>query len=315
MSRNVVVNIPFPGFYESDYSRAVDHEEESHCYYIATEGEKGDLDYEPAWPEELRLSASDLGEILLRETSYDIAYAKIATNYVASFDNMAGETLGFSVPDVHKRFEWQTKTYVEEPYRRDSIRMTFESMDSPREYNFATDRLYGEMPLAIVYLMFRRSRAEGHATLAKTIKDRFTSYDGFIAYYPTDIEDWLEKPLGDWDHNELGTLLLAVLQLAGADPEDLDLYEETVGDERAYQAWSEAVDWEAFDKRRLEERAEKLEAWLEEDKEAVYLWRAHNLEAFDSVVAADPGTFKDLDYEGAPYRCQKTPDLFDRPAV
>jgi hypothetical protein len=103
----------------------------------------------------------------------------------------------------------------------------------------------------------------------------------------------------------------AQAELASADVEDLDLYEDTCGNEGAYQAWSDAVDGEAFDKCRLEERAIKLEEWLEGDKEAVYVWRAHNREAFDSVVAADPNTFKDLDYEGAPYRCQHTPDMFN----
>jgi hypothetical protein len=308
MSRNVIVNIPFPGFYESVYSEAVDYEEESFCECKATEesGEKGDLDYEESWPKDLRLSADDLAEILRRDTRY--TYEKIAANYVAAFDYQAGEALGFSVSDTRKRYDYATKDFVEESYMRDSIRIKFESMDSPREYNFTTDRVYGEMPLAIVYLLFRRSRAEGHATLAKTIKDRFTSYDGFLSHYSNRFSEWLEKPLGDWDHNELGTLLIAALQLA--DVEDLDLYEDTCGDEGAYLAWSDAVDWEAFDRCRLEERAIKLEEWLEEDKEAVYVWRAHNREAFDSVVAADPDTFKDLDYEGAPYRCQHTPDMF-----
>ncbi len=298
----IVVNLPFPGFYESPYSDAINREEsyygESLCSGYASDGET-------AFPEALRLDESDLAGLLYRVSNYRDAYQQLARDYVESFDAYAGELFGFSVADA--RTTWRNGNKESEPYQRDSISMVFESMDSPREYNFATDRVYGEMPLAILYLLFRKSRAEGHETLAAVIAERFTSYDGFISGYSRDIGDWLEKPLRDYDHNEAGTLLIAAMRLAGYDESsfEYDLFEMTCGDsETAYSAWSDCVDWPKFEELRNEARAEKLADWLESDMDSALIWRANHAELF-AELAPDFDAPAD-----APYRCTETPDLF-----
>lgn len=309
----VVINLPFDGFYESSYSQAVDHEEERWIEDRCNESDHEDD--EKHFPEALRLDEQELASILFDVTSYQTAYEKIAREYVAAFDFVAGEDLGFTVADTRQRYNWETKESEPESYRRDSIHMKFESMDSPREYNFATDRVYGTVPLAIIYLLFRKSRANGHAAFRATIEERFTSYDGFRSHYSNHLADWLEKPLRDYDHNELGTLLIAAMRLASGDT-DSDmrerLYYGTFGDEGAYQAWESAVDWQKFESKCLEKRAEKLADWLEEDEDSALIWRAHHLEQFAAIVAADTSLFTGFQETGnLPYRCPETPDMFE----
>lgn len=313
MSITVIVNVPFDGFYESDYSKAIDWEEERHIEDRCNESDH-DED-ESNWPESLRLDESELAEIFMRATDYRAAYLQIARDYVAAFDYMAGEAFGLSVADARNRYNYETNDFEKELYRRPSIRMAFESMDSPREYNFTTDRLYAHVPLAIMRHLFKQSKAEKHATLADVIAERFTSRDGFISHYSRHLADWLEKPFADWDHNEFGTLLVAALRMAGADIESSDtrstLYESTIGDEGAYSAWESAVDWSKLESLIAEKRAEKLSEWLESDKESVLAWRNVKPEAFDALLAAEPELFRGLELPEGHYRCLFTLDMFE----
>lgn len=186
------------------------------------------------------------------------AYAIIARDYVSAFDSVASEILNLP------------------------LGLTFESMDSPREYNFTTDRLYAHIGVDVAAALFARSEAENHATLAAVIRERFTSRDGFISHYSNALPEWLEKPVADWDHNEIGTLLIAALRLVGADEDDdirWPVHDVLSEDGGMYQAWESAVDWPRFEADREELREEKR-------------------------AAADP------DYVPPPERCPLTLDMF-----
>jgi hypothetical protein len=164
------------------------------------------------------------------------------------------------------------------------LALEYEEMTSPKYYNFETDRLFAQAPLAHLYLMFRASRNEKHATLAQVIKRRFTSYDGFRSHYSNDITEWLEKPLCAWDHNELETLLLATLEREAGDDAEHDIEWAIYNDwpDSGYSEWSECVDWPRFEKEVQELRDEKAEQF-----------------------AAD-----NPDMPAPPYRCTETLDLF-----
>jgi len=83
------------------------------------------------------------------------------------------------------------------------IKLSFESMTSPREYNFETDKIFCEISYPDVKKLYRFLDKE---KLRATIKDYCTSYDGFISFYSNDLDLWCEKPLLHWDHNEVGML-------------------------------------------------------------------------------------------------------------
>lgn len=203
---------------------------------------------------------------------------------------------------------------VTERYRRPSIGATFDEMVSPREYNFGTDRVFAHIPVTAIRRMFRLSRAEKHATLAEIIARRFTSRDGFSSFYPSDLASWLSRPVTDWDHNELGTLLDAVLTIADFDPYSDEisdrLCEETLGDEGAYEAWSDAVDWPAYETARTEKRAVLLADWLADDRAACESWACAHETDLTALTAVDPSAFDPEWLASLKFRCTAKPDLF-----
>ena len=73
----------------------------------------------------------------------------------------------------------------------DSIK--FESVQSPREYNFENDSINCTISIsdenikAIVNLLL-----ENKELFAKYLKDNYTSYDGFISFFPNELDKWLE---------------------------------------------------------------------------------------------------------------------------
>lgn len=310
----LIANLPFfPGFYESRLSAMVDCAEESHVYNIIEDGSnEGD---EPQFHEALRLDENEISSILFDVTDYKKAYLQIAEDYASAFDTAAGEAFGLSVKAKRKVYDCQSGKRVNETYMRPSIRSTFESMDSPREYNFATDRLYINFPLAMARMIFNKSKAEKHETLQTVICERHTSRDGFKSFYGNDLEDWIEKPLSDWDHNELGTLIITGLKMAGLDTDDYD-FEDTIysamGDDWGDSAWESAVDWNKYESAKQEKRAEKLAEWIRSDCESFKPWRYENSELFRQLVNASPELFADFPgIKGLPFRCPETLDLFN----
>lgn len=309
--QTVEIQLPFAGFYNSIYSDAIDRQEESFIEWRCEEN-NGDSDSELCWPEALRLSADKLQSILFDVTSYRDAYRALAESYVDAFSELAGEALGISAPELVKRWDYDARRMVKTRRMVDSLRLTFAAMESPREYNFQTDRVFANIPVSVVAKLWAISRAEGHVTLSRVASERHSGRDGFISFYSSDISDW--GPVKTWDHNQLETLLIAACEIAGFDWQDSDLgiYYAATDSEADYQAWDSAVDWQAFDVKRLEARAELYAAWLESDPDSASAWASHHAAESDSLVNADPGLFTGATevLENVPYRCMKTRDMF-----
>lgn len=92
---------------------------------------------------------------------------------------------------VHLYFRWvESKTGLE-------FTEKFETMISPREYNFGTDRVFVDVPTEQLLALFRFVNKDDLAAMAKRM---FTSYDGFMSYYEPDYETW--GPPETWDNNQ-----------------------------------------------------------------------------------------------------------------
>lgn len=213
--KNLIINIPFEGFYESKHSGELDSVEER---YVEWEVER-----DPT------LDTQELHDALYRAANYSIAFDHIARAYVTYFND-----------------------YIKEEYEID-LELKFESMTSPREYNFETDRIFCHIPEEKAQLLFDSTSTPA---LRMAIQDRFTSRSGFISSYPNRLEDW-PIDLAEWDHNELGTLLVALL----ADAEDYDWkIWETMQERNVYdQAFDNCVDWVRYDDLKRDIISEKEE--------------------------------------------------------
>ena len=256
MANMLITRVPFSGFYGTIWESEIDQEMERFCEYEADEREA-----ENGIPQELRLSESEFSDILFRCFNSSIAHEKIAEWYVSAYSETVKAETGI---DLHLRYE---------------------SMSSPKYYNFETDRLFAYIPEKTVKALFALSKKEKHERLKARVKECFTSRSGFISHYSNDIlDDEWSCPVTDWDHNQICTLIEAI---AGIDESDNweALYYRTFGDEGGYQAFESAVDWKAFDETVSElrdEKAEELRAEME----------ANGIEWIP------------------PYRCPETLDLF-----
>lgn len=97
--------------------------------------------------------------------------------------------------------------------------LKFESIISPKQYNFTTDRLFCnvlESELLNLYNLVDKK------ILAETIKEKFTSYDGFISFYDNDINAGSWQFPAKYDHNQWETVIEAYVKEKGVDL--LELY-------------------------------------------------------------------------------------------
>ena len=85
--------------------------------------------------------------------------------------------------------------------------MRFESMQSPKYYNFTTDRIFCEVDLE--ELIWIRTLVPDEI-LAEVAAEQFTSRDGFISFYSPKVADWGD--LESWDYNQLGALMIAMVR-------------------------------------------------------------------------------------------------------
>ncbi len=221
----LLARLPFEGFYDSFLSEGRDFVEERFAEDVVA----GDTNvYEDKYK---ALSASDVCDALYWASDYRKGTQVVARAVVDAF-----------VERVKDEYEM-------------ALDLRFESLTHPREYNFETDKLYVHIPLEQVKALLERVR---NTTLKATIEDRFTSRSGFFSFYSNDIEDWLAKPLQEWDHNEVGTLLHALIA------EDLDwdvaicgrLSETNLFDD----AMDAAVDWQDLERRLDSKLAEVSQA-------------------------------------------------------
>ena len=198
-----IINIPFAGFYGSKYSGELDAVQER---FVEYEVEKNP-GLNPDIPNEALWHCADYGK----------AYDHIARAYGDQFNQ-----------------------YILDEYELD-LDLKFESMQSPKFYNFETDRIFCEISEENV----RKLReAVSDPALRHAIKERFTSRSGFISSYPNHLNAWNPNPLL-WDHNELGTLLVALLD----DDEGWDWkIWERMQDRNVFDtAFDNCVNWEVYD--------------------------------------------------------------------
>lgn len=164
--------IPFDGFYNSWYSDGVDREEEQ---YVQNEIDE----------ERTTLDASDLAELVFCHSNHGVVFDQLARDYCFAFDHVISELLEIKLD------------------------LKFEEMTSPREYNFETDRIFATATDEVVQKLF--SMADGPA-LRIMIREKHSSRSGFHSFYSNDYDEWIEKGLENWDHNELATLLECVIE-------------------------------------------------------------------------------------------------------
>ena len=160
--------IPFDGFYESFISADIDHQ----------------IGQQIEWD-------SDIYD--LNESEEEILYNNYLTVNTSYFYNQIAEDYtNFYIDELNERLEGFT------------LKATYKCFESPREYNFKTDRIFIEIEenhaVDFIEYIVKNYKKE----LEQKIEDRFRSRSGFISFYKNSIDLWA-KDFKEWDCNMIGT--------------------------------------------------------------------------------------------------------------
>lgn len=114
--------------------------------------------------------------------------------------------------------QWYTEHYLE--LVNEFLHIEFEiknvSIDSPRYYNYSTDRIFAEVKTKLsskqLYRKLVTLMKENHDELCKIIKDNHTSCDGFWSWMSNDVNEWPDL-LDDPHHPYLDYIIAYLLHI------------------------------------------------------------------------------------------------------
>ena len=278
----LTIDLPSNGL---NYDAFGDREVEQHIEYRA--GDDGDYKYDPTdmqfeknhhhW---LQLDAATLSGILNDCTEWSKVLAKAHEYHTEAFDGVASDDLGFPLDLEH------------------------DSGDTAR------------IKLSVAKKLLRlckHDKYEGFIEIAKEEDGRY-----YPRYDPTEL---LASPLPTWESEPLGWLLRAALAVGTEKPMQLStlerhtriacgmpvttymaaqterafdeaVFQAIYGGEGEYTAWSDAVDWDTYDRKVQEARHDLFDALNDEDRQWL-IDHGH----WDGVLSWNA-------------RCPLTPDMF-----
>lgn len=104
--------------------------------------------------------------------------------------------------ECRQAYKMYAKKYCDELSHQSGIPFEHESLSSPKEYNFTTDRIFAHIELSVIKTIFESIEK---IEFDKFVKSRFTSCDGFISHYDNNYLNWGD--ISEFDHNQIGTIL------------------------------------------------------------------------------------------------------------
>lgn len=114
------------------------------------------------------------------------------------------------------------KEYVAAWQHASGIACAFRKIDSPKYYNFETDRIFVTVQESVLFELFD---GLDKTRMSEIAASRHTSCSGFISFYSPDWHSWGE--VETWEPEQLHTLLLA--SLPDDMPEEYELVDDCNG--------------------------------------------------------------------------------------
>ena len=119
----------------------------------------------------------------------------------AYFDNVRDTTDFKALQNEYAEY------YVDAFAKDNGIKLTFEKLDSPKYYNYSTDRIFAYIEREEVA---RLVKTVDRVKLAALVKEKFTSYSGFSSHYASTLEEWNIDDIENLDHNMIETIIECV---------------------------------------------------------------------------------------------------------
>jgi hypothetical protein len=118
------------------------------------------------------------------------------------------------------------RLYVKRWSELTGIRCTFAKVDSPREYNFETDRIF--VDIDVTHAAQLLAQTDDHV-MSRIARERHTSRSGFISFYDADWRTW--GPVAEWDPEPMRTLILAFIESQAIEmPAEYEIVDDCNGD-------------------------------------------------------------------------------------
>lgn len=118
--------------------------------------------------------------------------------------------------------------YIEKELKEINVltSIKFESLYSPREYNFHNDSINIEIELSDENILnIKKFLYDNIEDFKIFLKDRYTSYSGFISHHPNTVEGWRENTLNFMEYGEnehyLGSVLEFICMINEIDNESM----------------------------------------------------------------------------------------------
>ena len=154
----------------------------------------------------------------------------------AEFNGKEVEYL-YDIYNFQQAMEAISKGWVQAFSKETGIPLEYGDVSSPKEYNFTTDRVFAFIPVSEVLKLESLRATEEFKTV---LREWFTSYDGFMSFYDNDPEsDKWQRPVVEWDHNELSALLAAFVLRNHCDKDKflMELFDNPAVYEAAQYGW------------------------------------------------------------------------------
>ena len=148
---------------------------------------------------------------LLSETLYD-DHGEIADERIL---NSMYDAMNWEVAQNYYAASWVRHLEIE----FDLDGLEFDRLESPREYNFSTDRVFACIPIEQVK---RMDSEVDRWEFAELVEKRLALRSGFIPNYSNCIDAW-PTDIAEWDHNQISLLLECWLERNGDKIQGLEM--------------------------------------------------------------------------------------------
>lgn len=105
------------------------------------------------------------------------------------------------------------------------INLDFVKVDSPKYYNYSTDKLVCNIEVNKNKFLTKLQKYNFEAW-RQFLKNNFTSYDGFISFYPNDPNEWTELIAEKFDTDNI--IIETLLQFYLEQSEEFGMIKETL---------------------------------------------------------------------------------------
>lgn len=193
-NRTINVNIPFCGYYESVISSMIDDNSESFIDELRNPQYYGYSPLDLIDDDELRAKIEKFSPDQLADSALNILWRHENSTIDEYSHEINQKWIDLLCDNFHSEYGIDLKPNL------NSV-----TMDSPREYNFETDRLFCGVSFNAIKTLYEENKTQCDDYIFNRMKPR----SGFIPYYPNDTKQW-----GDcesWDYNQWGLILEALI--------------------------------------------------------------------------------------------------------